>query len=413
MNIESIKLAEPSVEKASSIWKNTSFVYLLISGLLLSIGNKLYEIVLPLLMYDLTHSSVAMANMRTAELLPNLFFGIVVGVIVDRLNKKKWALWMIGLQAGLLTFLWHLSFHQITHLWMYYIVGFLLLTFNYGYFNTQVSLIKLSATPLQMTSANAKFSFVESFIGIMGPVFTGLVFLLARISDGILLAAMVYIISFFTLSRLRVKETRSMKNNKTSWMEELKEGWFTFKANAVLFKTTIYTILLNSSFIVVSTTVIYLAKDGMHLKNSVLAVIFSVSGFGGLIGSLLAGKARDLYGIGKTLGFAAIVNAFAYFVLFLTDNIFMLVAALFIHGAATTLNSICVYTIRHEQTPSHLIGRITGITGTLFRMGMPVTMFCSGWIMMWWGPKVIFLGSAILNIIVVSFFVRSILWKIR
>ncbi|RLQ95451.1 MFS transporter [Falsibacillus albus] len=399
-------------EKTKSIWRSVPFVILLSNGLLLSIGNKIYELVLPLMMYEVTHSSVAMGTMRTAELLPNLLFAILIGVIVDRMNKKLWALSMIGIQAVLLMAMSLLAMAHIHFVWVYYGLGFMLMTFNYGYFNTQVSLIKLSVPACQLTSANAKFSFIESMIGIMGPVFTGLLFLLARFSDGILIASFMYLISFFLIRMLNIIEPVHGKSD-FSMLDELKEGWTAFRKNSILYKTTMVTILLNSSFVVVSTTVIYFAKDHLHLDNSLLAILFSCAGIGGLASSLVANKFRSMFGLGKVLGISAIINGVSYFMMFLADSGALLAAALLIHGFATALNSVSVYTIRHEQTPTHLIGRITGITGTLFRVGMPFTMFASGFVIAWQGAPVVFISAAILNGVVFLSFLKSSLWGLE
>src|ERR1700730_10775552 len=94
-----------SQKQVSAVWKLEPLMLLVLGSFLLHVGNKIYEIVLPLMMYDMTHSSVAMASMRTAELLPNLLFGVIIGVIVDRVNTKRWVLWMVSLQAIILIIL--------------------------------------------------------------------------------------------------------------------------------------------------------------------------------------------------------------------------------------------------------------------------------------------------------------------
>ncbi|MGG4495598.1 hypothetical protein [Brevibacillus reuszeri] len=97
--------------------KERSFAILLASAFLLTTSNKIYELVQPLMMYDITRSSVAMASMRAAELLPNLLFGMLIGVVIDRVNKKRW---VILVQACLL-----LSLAQASSpfLPVYYLIG--------------------------------------------------------------------------------------------------------------------------------------------------------------------------------------------------------------------------------------------------------------------------------------------------
>ncbi len=379
-----------------SLWKSKTFTIMLASSLLLSIGNKIYEIVLPLMMYEMTHSSVSMASMRTAELLPNLLFAAVIGVIVDRVNKKNWVLGMIGSQALLLFLLVYLFKSGNETLLLYYLLGFLLMTFNYGYFNAQVSLIKLSVPTQQLTAANANFTFVETLISVMGPALTGLVFLLADISDGILITAIAYLLCFILFSRLAVKELPK-EETKLSFWKELHEGWVAFSSNRLMVMITIFVIFLNCSMTVVSTAVIYFAKDDLYLSSSILAVALSVSGIGGLAGSMAAGWLRKRVGLGMMFGIGALANGVGYLGLYLCKDLTLLILSLFIIGFAISMHTISVYTFRHEQTPVHLMGRIGGITGTLFRLGMPVTMYISGWMILWWGTSSIFLTAAVWN----------------
>jgi MFS family permease len=120
-----------------------------------------------------------------------------------------------------------------------------------------------------------------------------------------------------------------------------------------------------------------------------LAAVFSISGVGGLAGSLLANWLRGRWGLGKIFGTAAVFNGIAYAGMYLCTNAVVLTLSLFIMGLAISLHNISVYTFRHEQTPPHLMGRIGGITGTLFRLGMPITMYFAGWMMMWWALEVV------------------------
>ncbi|WP_052947702.1 MFS transporter [Aneurinibacillus tyrosinisolvens] len=353
--------------KPASIWRSKTFTMLLMSSFLLTVGNKIYEIVLPLIMYEITHSSVSMASMRTAELLPNLLFAVFIGVFVDRVNKKKWVLWMVGAQAVLLFALAYLFKTNNQALYLYYIAGFLLMTFNYGYFNAQVSLTKLSVPPSHLTSANAKFTFVETFVSVMGPALSGMIFLLADLSDGVLITAICYLLCLLFMFQLSVEESKAEKTKGHFW-RDIQEGWITFKTNDLLWMVTIFVVFLNCTMTVVSTTIVFYAKDVLHLSSSLLAAVLSISGVGGLLGSLLINWLRPRIGLGKIFGMSAFLNGSAYIGLYFCTNLAVLSVSLFIIGFALSIHSTAVYTLRHEQTPGHLMGRIGGITGTIFRV---------------------------------------------
>jgi Na+/melibiose symporter-like transporter len=403
-----------SQKQVSAVWKLEPLMLLVLGSFLLHVGNKIYEIVLPLMMYDMTHSSVAMASMRTAELLPNLLFGVIIGVIVDRVNTKRWVLWMVSLQAIILIILAALFKTGNGSLWPYYLGGFLLMTFGYGYFNAQISLTKQTARPDQLTSANAKFSFAETLVSVLGPVLSACILMFGDKSDGLVITALLFGFSFIIFSRVAVPGTDrqfSHPQSKGSLWRDLKEGWEVFRSNPILRTVTMFVLFLNCTTVVFQTTIIYYAKDVLNISSYMLAVFFSISGVGGLLGSFWVQKIRKRLGLGKTIGLTAMVNASVYLGVYLLPTTPVIAAALFVFGFSISVFSVCVYTLRHEQTPTAQMGRISGITGTFFRIGMPVTMYASGWMMLWWSPTVIFAALAFWNVAVFLFYVRSRLWR--
>ncbi|QQE75792.1 hypothetical protein KDJ56_07610 [Brevibacillus composti] len=96
----------------------------------------------------------------------------------------------------------------------------------------------------------------------------------------------------------------------------------------------------------------------------------------------------------------------------LPNLLFAVFIGVFVIGFAFSIYVTSVYTFRHEQTPAHLMGRISGITGCLFRLGMPLTMYVSGWMMLWWGTSSIFISAVVWNVILLLLFVKTSAWKL-
>ncbi|OON44591.1 MFS transporter, partial [Bacillus anthracis] len=61
-----------------------------IFGLLISrIGDSFYTFALPWIAYQLTGSAVIMSSLFAINVLPIVLFGPLVGVIIDRYDRKK------------------------------------------------------------------------------------------------------------------------------------------------------------------------------------------------------------------------------------------------------------------------------------------------------------------------------------
>ncbi|MBB3110300.1 hypothetical protein FHS18_002367 [Paenibacillus phyllosphaerae] len=194
-NIPGLAATQP----APTLWTNANFILLLLAGEILAVGNKIYELALPLILYEQTHSSVAMSTMRGIEFLPNLLFAAFIGVLVDRVRKKAWSLWAVALQIVILVGLYMGAARGHHSEALYYCGGFLLMLFGYAYANARVALVKQALPTASLTKANASFTFVTTLVGIMGPVLTGLILLLTDLHDGLLLTAGSFVAAFLLL----------------------------------------------------------------------------------------------------------------------------------------------------------------------------------------------------------------------
>ena len=99
--------------------------------------------------------------------------------------------------------------------------------------------------------------------------------------------------------------------------------------------------------------------------------------------------------------------------MYVSESAILLTLSLLIYGFAGTIYGVMTYTFRLEQTPAELMGRISGITGTIFRIGMPVTMFISGYAILFWGGTSVFFSAFIFNIVIFLIYIKTVLWRVR
>lgn len=347
--------------------------------------------------------------MRGIEFLPNLLLAMFIGVLVDRAHKKRWSLWAISFQILILFGLFFSIEWGIHSNLLFYLCGFLLMTFSYAYFNARASIVKLSLPNEMLTSANASFNFIFTLIGIMGPAITGVILMLSSLHVGLLITAMAFVFVFLILLMLRTDESLSRSVKEGFW-KELKEGWVELYRNKTLWLITITVIFLNSTAGMVDTTVIFYAKDVLKLTDAKLGLLLSFAGIGGLIGSLLVGKVRKRWSTGPIMVVTTLLIGLSYILLF-SKIYFVVGMGLLLNGLFSTISSVCIWTFRQESTPQQLIGRISGITGSIFKLGMPFAIFAAGWISELARPEFVFLLAFGGNIIIFLFCRYSLLWR--
>ncbi|RNB81400.1 MFS transporter [Brevibacillus nitrificans] len=406
--------ATPEEKSASqtSIWRNRPFLILFLTSAFVTCGAKVYELALPLILYDMTRSPLTMTTMKSIEFLPNLLLAMFIGVWVDRFSKKRWSQWMVFGQMVLLFLLYALVESGRAEILHFYLAGFLLMALNYGYSNARVSIIKQVVPKPLLTTANARFSFLFTLIDIMGPAISGFILLLASLHNGLLITGTAYLVALIAVSFLEREKEPPVSTAKGTFWQDFRAGWQELLSNRPLWMITILVIFLNATSGVYDAMLIFFAKDHLQLNNSQLGLVLSVAGAGGLIGSTLVARLRKRFPTGRILGTTILLLGVAYLLMALAQNVWMLCLSLFLSGMIGTIESICIWTFRQETTPTHLIGRISGITGSIFKLGMVFSIYGSGWVTVWQGPWAAFLAAAVGNLLIFLVYRRLSLWRL-
>ncbi|WP_260507672.1 MFS transporter [Brevibacillus agri] len=402
--------ANPQSPQSASLWRNRPFLVLFCTSTLLACGSKVYELALPLILYDITQSPVAMTTMKSIEFLPNLLLAMFIGVWVDRFSKKRWSQWMVFGQMVLLFLLYGLSAAGQAQIMHYYVAGFLLMALHYGFQNARVSMLKqVVPTPL-LTSANARFSFMTTFIEIMGPALTGFILLLASLHAGLLITGFAYLLAFVAISFLEKTDTPPAP--KTGFWQELKAGWIELLRNQALWRISLLVIFLNATSGMYDAMIIFFAKDQLRLDTSTLGLVLSAAGLGGLVGSSAVASLRRRFPIGQLMGTTILLLGFSYLLMVFASSTWLLCLSLFLTGLVSTVENVCIWTFRQETTPAHLIGRISGITGSIFKLGIVFSIYGSGFMTVSFGPWAVFLAAAVGNGLIFLLYRKLALWRL-
>lgn len=127
------KSENPSIHQ--SVWRNPGFMVLWSGNAIATFTFYIFTISLPLIIYDLTQSPLAMSSMRTIEFIPNIILAIFIGFLVDCYHRKKILMLSVFTQVIVLSALIILLYTSAILLWLIYVLGFILYTFSYMFGN--------------------------------------------------------------------------------------------------------------------------------------------------------------------------------------------------------------------------------------------------------------------------------------
>jgi hypothetical protein len=168
------------------------------------VGSSFTNFALPLLVFKLTGSPTNLALTTAAEFVPYLLFGLVLGAVVDRVDRKGLMISVDLVRAAVVGVLPALALLGVLRVEEIYAVAFVQATmgilFDAGEFAAVPSLVGRD----ELVTANARIMATNSAGQIVGPVLAGaLVALLPSVAYLLFVDAGTFLISSLALLLIR------------------------------------------------------------------------------------------------------------------------------------------------------------------------------------------------------------------
>lgn len=388
-----------------SLWLNHSFLFLWFGSIISGFGFQIYMIALPLLIYDLSQSALAMSTMRAIDFFPNIFIGMFAGVIVDRFSRKLiMSITTLVQIATLSGVIFLVSVHSI-EVWHLYILGFVLSAAGYTFGNAHHSVIPQLVSKEQLTEANAKMSFMSTLINTIGPGIAGLVIAIYSYKVSFSLFLVCIVVLFLFIQMVQIPHVERKQSHSSVWAD-MKEGIHALFENKTLLTPTVIILFKNLASSLVIGVLIFYAADVLKATEKQIGFMFSMGAIGGLLGSLCITKVRKHFGRGKIFLWSMLIDIVGMVVLIFSHSWWLIGISLCIRNFGVTMSNIVYFTIRQEFTPNHLLGRVAGTSSMMMKLALPLGLFLAGLWAEFFAVQGLFILSAII-VTILYFLVKN------
>lgn len=353
----SIEAADRQTEP--SPWGDRRFLIFAAGNTLNNIGEAIYAVALPLLVYDLT-GSLALMSVLAAAVPATLLLGPWLGSFVDRWGPRVMVL------PGLIVQLAAAVVLNVTGLGRGTAIGLLF---------ALAVLVQLGGVVYQtgwMTGVASMFPANPGRArGSLGSLFVA-----TRIAGALLFALSLHRLGYLGLLWINVatflapiavwclgirppRPRATAARSAPRILPSMAEGWRILRrSRAIVNATAIEVPLAFVSSVGTVTLAMFCLRDSWHLGAGTVATILMVSRVGGLAGTLVVSQRRELaarsaYAI-TTVGAVACLFAMAMHVLSVQVAALVLMSAL--QGARAVTGQMMVFT----YLPGSAIGRVSG-----------------------------------------------------
>jgi MFS family permease len=355
--------------------KNRAFAVFWSARTISFAGTGITMVVLPVLVYGMTHSPGWVATVSLMEFLPYLAFGLLAGAVADRVNRKKI---MVGCDVAAAILLVTVPVTAALHL---LVVAQLLVValgiavayvwFDAANFGTLPALVDRAELPVaaSLIGSSAQVAL------LCGP--TAGAALLAVMSPSYALGfdAASYLISALLLLSIRQPFARPRPEQDTKRIRaDIAEGlrflWQQPVIRTMTFSVTCVCLGWGGTF---ALLVVY-ASRALHLTHVDvrLGLLYSAGEAGGLVAAAAVPTLIKRLPIGPTAAAFLAANAVALAFLAIAPSYGWALPAFFLDGLTYVMVLTTGITLRQMLTPDHLQARVNTAGRMLAGAGLPL-----------------------------------------
>jgi predicted MFS family arabinose efflux permease len=352
--------------------------WLYFGGQLISqVGSSFTLFALPLLVFKLTHSATNLALTTASNLVPYLLFGLVLGALVDRVNRRRMMLLTDMGRAVVITVLPVLALFGALRVEDIYAVAFVQATlgilFNVGQFAAIPSLVGRD----DLVAANGRIMATNSAGQIFGPVLAGVLVTVMSPADLLFFDAASFAVSAATLAAIRRSFNASDRPARgkavvEGLLRDVKDGLHYVWSQPVLRSISLMMALINFVASTENAQLVLFAKRVLGASDSQVAWLYAAGAAGVVVVSMSAAAIRRRLSFAVTALGALVIDGLAVTAMALIGSY---PAALVLWAAASgfgLLLNINTTALRQAIVPDEMYGRVISVAQVLAWSAIPL-----------------------------------------
>jgi MFS family permease len=376
----------PSLRLSQPLSRQADFRRLWTGYAVSAVGSEVTVLAVPITAAVLLGASAFQMGLLTAAAtLPHLAIGLLAGVWVDRLPRRRPLLVAADLLAAAALFsiplAWWSGVLTVTQLVVVeLVIGSCRVVFRPAY---QSHLPDVVARE-QLTVASGHLRASDSVAMLAGPGLGGLLVQAVSAPVAVVLDALSFVVSAVCVKSVRTPErSAAPRNAARSLRRDLTEGLHTVAADRSLRAIAGAAANLNLfGMLVMALFVVYATRE-LGFSPGLVGVVVTLGGVGALAGALIAPRLSAAVGAGRTIVLASVVFSFALFAIPLAHGPHWVELAVIgggelVGGVAVMLFDVTSAGITLSTVPLELMGRVSSCMAFLTQGVKPLGALAGG-----------------------------------
>ena len=293
----------------SSLWGHRDFLLLWLGQSISRLGDQFTGLAIPVIaVFILAAGPLEMGLLGFAGTLPFLLFGLLVGVWVDRRQRRSMLIRADIGRGLMIAAIAALAFAGLLHMAYLYVFSFLIGILTVFFDVAYQAYLPALVDRKQLVDANSKLETSNSVANTGGPALAGAVIELFKAPIAMVFDAASFFFSAATLVGIGKRETLPDPGSRRSILTEVREGLQVVLQEPRLRYIATCTAWSNffSSAVFSALLIIYL-KDALGFTPLTLGLMFTIGSIGGIVGAVTAGQVAKRIGVGGAIILGAVL----------------------------------------------------------------------------------------------------------
>ncbi|HWE60861.1 MAG TPA: MFS transporter [Chloroflexota bacterium] len=344
--------------------------------------------------FSLTHSGVMVSLVGLMEALPLLVLAPLAGVFVDRWSRARTMAGAVLCQALALTPL--LFVHDRSGIPIILVVTLLVNSMSQFFMPAANAAIPVVVGQEGVGAANSLIQMINSFVLILSPALSSLLFALIGPHGLFLVLIVIYVLAAPLLIAVPAPRPAEARDGATTVLAEMRAGLAYVRRSSVLMAIVAVAFVALLGAGAMSVLDVVFVTRALHLRSETVGFLLTASGLGQLVGGLMMlfvsrWAARRYH---RLLALSIIASALCIIVYAVAPTLPVAVVALFCSGLAFTPLIVSFMSLIQIVTEDAFMGRVMSLVNTGMAVAMVVSLASGGALADLFGVRQVIGGGA-------------------
>lgn len=351
------------------VLRRRGFVLLWIGGFVSAGGDWLLALALPFYVYQRTGSAAASTALFMLHILPQVLFGSVAGVFVDRWDRRRTMLIADLTRAALLVLLLPVAGDD-QWLWLSYPIVALEATISQFFRPAKGSLLPRLVAKDELLSANSLSTVSDSMLRLIAPAAGGILFERFGLASVLIVDSATYLLSALMIALLRVPgseepagSTEAAASRWVRFWRDWLEGLHYVRNERLLRTVFVVTGVSGVAAGMYGPLLQIFIQDMLQAGADVLGLMVTATGIGTMLTGLVLGRVGEAWPALHLAAWGQVLFGVSLFLTFLSRDVVIVVSLSAPVGIAMA-SGIGFQTLLQSRPEEQYRGRVLGAAST-------------------------------------------------